>query len=228
MLGLLGIVIGFYCGPMILIPLAGGIIAWLLALRFAPVAAKSFIPALAVIFGHVFWMLFGVMLAHTVSPVLVDLLIMVAGLLWLTLRPGLGPVILLCIYEAISLVMNIAGIIHLDFNSELHRAYTAHIALHVFALATLIGGYLVSRGHLASKMTQEAQNQHKETNERIASAFENMARRLRDDARGTGDSKRPVWTWSYRTKPEMKKPDQSQPAQPTRPPDDDSRYMPKS
>jgi hypothetical protein len=139
---------------------------------------------------------------------------MVAGLLWLILRPGLGPVVLLCIYEVVSVVMNIAGIIHLDFNSELHRAYTAHIALRMFALAMLIGGYLgylVSRGHPASRMTQEAQSRRREKNERIASAFETMARKLRDDA-----------------KPGMKKPDQAQPAQPMRPQDDDSRYMPKS
>jgi hypothetical protein len=67
-LGLLGIVIGFYCGPMIFIPLAGGTIACLLAMRFAPTAAKPFIPALAVIFGHMFWMLVGAILAHTIAP----------------------------------------------------------------------------------------------------------------------------------------------------------------
>src|SRR5260370_30211420 len=113
--GLLGGVIGFYCGLMILIPLAGGMVALLLAKRFAPAAIRPLTPALAVIFGHMIWMLVGVIFAHIIAPVIADLEVIVAGLLWLALRPGLGPVILLSIYEAFSLVVNIAGVIHLDF-----------------------------------------------------------------------------------------------------------------
>jgi hypothetical protein len=139
--GLLGGVLGVYCGLMILIPLAGGIVALLLLKHFAPPALKPFTSAIAVIFGHMVWMLVGVMIAHMIAPVIPDLVVIVLGLLWIVLRPGLGPVIFLGIYEIICLLVNIMRIISFDFGSVGHRALTAHIALRLFALGALIAGY---------------------------------------------------------------------------------------
>lgn len=152
--GILGGVIGYYCGLMILIPLAAGMVALLIARRFAPMALKPFIPALAVIFGHMVWMLVGVLITHTVALVIADLIVIAAGLLWLALRPGLGPVILLGVYEALALVVNVAGIIHLDFGSVGHKALTAHIALRIFALVSLIAGYRGFRKDQAAQVIE--------------------------------------------------------------------------
>lgn len=149
--GLIGGVIGFYCGVMILIPLVGGMVPLLLAKRSMPARLKPFTPAFAVIFGHMVWLLFGVVFAHVVAPVIADLAIIVAGLLWLALRPGLGPVILLSSYEALSLVVNVMGIIHLDFGTVGHKALAAHIALRIFALAALIAGYREFRKNQAAQ-----------------------------------------------------------------------------
>ena len=87
--GLLGGVIGFYCGIMLFIPFAGAMIALFLAKHFAPATLKPFTAALAVIFGHAVWMLVGGLLTHSIAPVIADVLIIAAGLLWLVLRPGL-------------------------------------------------------------------------------------------------------------------------------------------
>lgn len=154
--GLLGAVVGFYCGMMLFIPIAGAVIAFLLAKRFASTALKPFIAALAVIFGHLAWMLVGGLLTPSgFARVIADSAIIVVGLLWLVLRPGFGPVLLLGIYECISLVVNVIGILQFEFGSVGHKALAAHIALRLFALVSLIAGYRQLRKNQAEKSQME-------------------------------------------------------------------------
>jgi hypothetical protein len=154
--GILGGVIGFYCGLMLFVPFAGAAIGLLLARHFASETLKPFTAALAVIFGHLAWMLIGVLFIPAGLPqVIPDMVIIVAGLLWLVLRPGLGPVILLGIYEGISLVVNVVGIFQFEYGTAGHKALTAHIALRLFALASLITGYRQFRKNQAEPTQME-------------------------------------------------------------------------
>lgn len=140
--GLLGGVIGFYCGTTLFVPFAGGIIVLLLAKRFASASVKPFIGALAIQFGHWLWMLVGGIWGPTgMSPVILDLVLIIVGLVWLVARPSLGPIVLLCIYQAFSLVVNIIAIFGQEFGSIVHKALTASIALRLFAVAALDVGY---------------------------------------------------------------------------------------
>jgi hypothetical protein len=139
---IVGGMVGFYCGFMLFIPLAAGMFALFLAKRLAPETLKPFNGALAIIFGHLAWMLVGALLVRVgLAPVIIDLGIMIAGLLWLVLRPGLGPVILLSIYEGVSLVVNIIAILQVEYGSVPHKALAAHIALRLFAIGALVVGY---------------------------------------------------------------------------------------
>ncbi len=154
--GILGGVIGFYCGLMLFIPFAGAAAALLLAKHFASEKLKPFTAALAVIFGHLAWMLVGgFFIPAGLAQVIPDLVIIIAGLLWLVLRPGLGPVILLGIYEGISLVVNVVGIFQFDYGTAGHKALTAHIALRLFALASLFTGYRQFRKNQAEPAQME-------------------------------------------------------------------------
>jgi hypothetical protein len=140
--GLVGAVVGFYCGLMLLIPFGGAAIILFLGKRFASARLKPFVAAVSVIFGHGAWMLAGALLTHTgMGLVIPDVAVIVIGLLWLIIWPGLGPVILLSIYEIFSLVVNVTMILKVEFGTVSHKALTAHIALRLFALAALIAGY---------------------------------------------------------------------------------------
>ena len=139
---LVGAAFGIYCGLMILIPLAIAMGALLLGKRFASVPLKCFGAALAVLFGHSMWMLIGALwLQAGFGPLLFDLAIIIAGSLWLMLRPGIGSVILLGIYEFIGLIVNIKDIFSYEFATIGHRALSAHIALRLVALFALLAGY---------------------------------------------------------------------------------------
>jgi hypothetical protein len=140
--GLVGGVVGYYCGITLLIPFAMAFVFLLLARRFASEGVMPFNMALAVVFGHLVWMFIGGLSAKTgFAPIILDMTITVAGLIWLTLRPGLGPVILLGVYEGISLIVNIFAILHFEFGSAGHKALTAHLALRLYAIAALVSGY---------------------------------------------------------------------------------------
>ena len=140
--GLVGGVVGYYCGITVLIPIAVAVVFLLLARRFASDSVMPFNMALAVVFGHLVWMFVGGLSAKTgFAPIILDMAIMVAGLVWLTLRPGLGPVILLGVYEGISLTVNIFAIRHFEFGSAGHKALTAHVALRLYSIAALGSGY---------------------------------------------------------------------------------------
>ena len=137
---------GVYCGLSLLIPLIGAFIVlvqgkreWVRQARWQP-----FLMGIAVICGHVFWMLVALAFIGVRQQALVilpDLIIFASGILWLILRPGLGPVILLIAFEAIVLIVNIITILPMAFASPDHKALTAHIALRIGAIAALVAGY---------------------------------------------------------------------------------------
>jgi hypothetical protein len=140
--GLVGGVIGYYCGIVLLIPFVVAFIFLLLARRFSSDSVVPFNMALAVVFGHLVWMFVGGLSAKSgFAPIILDMAIMVAGLVWLALRPGLGPVILLGVYEGIALTVNMFAIRHFEFGSPGHKALTAHVALRLYAIAALVSGY---------------------------------------------------------------------------------------
>ena len=140
---LAGGMIGVYCGLAILIPLAGGAIVLSQNKRFAAARWAPFLTAVAVIFGHLVWMLVGALILPAQFMVIaIDMVIMAVGLLWLVLRPGLGPVILLGIFEVVCLVVNANTILAMEFGSAGHKALVAHIVLRLAALAALVTGYV--------------------------------------------------------------------------------------
>lgn len=136
---------------MVVIPLTGALVLMLLINRLPYKSVKPFGAAMAIIFGHLAWMIFGAMVSSLgFGPVAFDVLVMLTGLVWLLFRPGLGPVTLLAVYEIISLIVNINGIRQFEMGSVGNKALAAHIAIRSFALITLISGYLRFRKESAN------------------------------------------------------------------------------
>jgi hypothetical protein len=155
--GIIGGLVGYYCGMTLLIPAIGGYIAFLLARRFVSAAVQPFATTLAIHFGHWLRMLTGgIWGADGMAPYVIDLALIVFCLTWLVALPSLVPVVLLCIYQGFSLAVNVIAIIGQEFGSNTHEALTANIVLRLFALATLLLGYSQFRknqGDAASNAT---------------------------------------------------------------------------
>ncbi len=104
--------------------------------RFRPMA-----PAFAAQAGHLAWMVLGALLLNQSAPVGVDVVILGAGLLWLAVHPGLAPVIVLSIYQAILFGMNMHSLETCSV-VNLELALSVHMVLRGFALAALWIGWL--------------------------------------------------------------------------------------
>src|SRR5690349_5388907 len=121
--GIAGVALGFYVGIMLLIPAAATMVGFLIVKHAAPAKIKPLGGALAVQFGHWVWMLVGALLAPSgVLIIAPDLLIVVAGLVWLVFWPGLIPIVLVAIYQTVSLILNALQLRLFEFGAEAHKA----------------------------------------------------------------------------------------------------------
>ena len=140
---IVGGAIGWYCGATLLLPAVGiGIV--LAAFKFKPIPRiQAFVGAIAAQFGLMLFMLVGG-LAHPgqITLVIYDVAILIGGLAWLVVRPGLVPVLLLGIYEVYALVINFERISSYQPGSIAQKAMVATMALRIAAVIALIVGYV--------------------------------------------------------------------------------------
>jgi hypothetical protein len=147
-----GALIGRYCGISLLVPFAMAV-GMLLLLNKIPSSPKVFRLAWSVQAAHALWMCIGGAVTGLWSKVAIDIIILVAGLAWLWVRPGLGPVILLGVYQLAAGVSNVISLIGAQIASEQHKALAAHLFLRLAAVVLLIAGYIQIR-----KQQNESQN----------------------------------------------------------------------
>src|SRR5262249_44734491 len=139
---IVGAIIGFYCGFMLLIPFAACAIAMLILKGMTLPRLEAYKLAIAVILGHAAWMTVGLLApGATLMIILPDLILAVGGLVWLCLQPGKGPVWFFLIFEIVSILINALTLAGHSFGSPLHKALVAHIALRLFIMAALWGGF---------------------------------------------------------------------------------------
>jgi hypothetical protein len=129
-----GIAVGVYSGTHLLIPLAlTGLVWWAARKRF-PDRSPEYVAAAAVQAGHLLWIAVGLLVMGALTVDLVDIAILLIGVFWLLLRPGLGPVIVLTIYQLLLLLINLLAFLGLPIGHNLHRALLVHIIWRSLAL----------------------------------------------------------------------------------------------
>jgi hypothetical protein len=149
--GIVGAGLGIYSGIHVMIPIVAASGAWWVGKKFLPPARLPFLPAIAVQTGHLFWILLGVLYLGRLDEGLIDVVVLGVGLSWLIVRPGLGPLILLTLFQAAALVANGYLFAEADFGTNQHKALLIHIVLRVVALFSMWYGHSQWR-----KVTHEA------------------------------------------------------------------------
>ena len=96
-----GIAVGVYSGTHLLIPLAITGLVWWAVRKLFPDRSRDYVAAAAVQAGHLLWIAVGLIVIGALTVDLVDIAILLVGVVWLLLRPGLAPVIVLTIYRAL-------------------------------------------------------------------------------------------------------------------------------
>jgi hypothetical protein len=123
----IGVAVGVYSGMHLLIPLVlTGLVWWAARKRF-PDRSPDYVAAAAVQAGQLLWIAVGVIVIGALTVDLVDIAILLIGVFWLLLRPGLTPVIVLTIYQVLLLLINLLAFLGFPIGHNLHRALLVHI-----------------------------------------------------------------------------------------------------
>ena len=129
-----GIAVGAYSGVHLLIPLVLTGLAWWAGRKLFPDRSPVYVAAAAVLAGQLLWIAVGLIAIGPWRLDLVDIAILLIGVFWLLLRPGLAPVIVLTIYQALLLLINLLAFLGLPIGHNLHRALLVHIIWRGLAL----------------------------------------------------------------------------------------------
>jgi hypothetical protein len=74
-----------------------------------------------------------------------DIIILLIGIIWLWLRPGIAAVIYLGIVQLVSLAITAPKFASTHYGDAMNRALTAHTVFRVIAIVCLISGYIRMR-----------------------------------------------------------------------------------
>jgi hypothetical protein len=129
-----------YSGSNLWVP-AGTMLVAFLVFAKTPLRPPHFVPAIAVIVGHLTWFIFGAAFTGMWAPVILDVVLIGAGVAWLWARPGLAPWLAVMGLEIATLVVNVVAILSVAVGSPEHRALVVHVLFRVLALVALAFGY---------------------------------------------------------------------------------------
>jgi hypothetical protein len=133
----IGIAVGVYSGIHLLIPLALSGLGWWAGRKLLPDRPPDFVAAAAVQAGHLLWIAIGLIVIGALTVDLIDITILLIGVVWLLARPGLAPVVVLTVYQALALLINLFAFLNFPVGSNLHRALLVHLLWRVLALVLM-------------------------------------------------------------------------------------------
>ena len=140
---------GLYVGLVnFIVPVIGATTAILLQRRFLPKEKRSFLMSVSIQAGHGLWLTIGLVWLRRLNLNDIDLLVIAAGLTWLSIRPGLLPVIWLVAYQSFGLAVNLYSLSEATLGSLPSRALPMHILLRVLALGAMVTEYHAYRRKL--------------------------------------------------------------------------------
>ena len=141
-----GIGVGVYSGMHLLVPLVLTGLAWWAGRKLFPERSRDYVAAAAVQAGHLLWIAVGLIVIGALTVDLVDIAILLVGVAWLLLRPGLAPVIVLTIYQVLALLINLFAFLSFPIGHNLHRALLVHIIWRGLALILMWRAYHKAAG----------------------------------------------------------------------------------
>ena len=130
-----GAAVGQYAGVMLLIPVVSAGIVWWLGRKLLPADRQVVLVVLALGAGHCLWLVLGLVVRGGIGAAFVDVVLYAIALGWLVVRPGVRPLYLLGIYQAVALVNNAVALVDAAVGSAAHKALLVHV---LWLLATLV------------------------------------------------------------------------------------------
>lgn len=132
--GIVGIIVGRYAGFALVIPTGIAVAVYAVGSRQVSGARRLVMPAVAVVGGHLGWMILGVITAGQLGAVWLDLPVFGLVLLWLLRRPGPAPLWTLTALQAVAFVTNVVTMAGVEFGTSDHRALLVHIVFRILSI----------------------------------------------------------------------------------------------
>ena len=129
----------------LLLPLALTGAAWWVARKVLNPSKRAYLPAMAVQIGHLLWLSLGLAYLRMFGLDLVDVVVLVIGVTWLAVKPGLAPVLFLAVFQVLGLGVNLLSFIGAAVGSNAHKALLVHMIWRLLALALMWYGYVQAR-----------------------------------------------------------------------------------
>jgi len=142
---IMGAAAGIYSGINLLIPLFATGAVWWVGERLLNDEKKVILPAFSVNAGHCLWLALGVALtgAGALSAVGADLIVYAIGLIWLLLKPSLGSLYLLGIFQLLSVGINGYSFAEATIGSATHKALLVHVIWRAMSLFFMLKLFLI-------------------------------------------------------------------------------------
>jgi hypothetical protein len=140
-----GAAVGSYSGINLLIPLGVTAGAWWAGKRILNSTRLPYLPALAIQTGHLVWLSFGLAVIGVLNLNIIDVVVLVIGITWLTIRPGLGPIIFLTVFQVLAFGINVAAFVETAVGSNGHKALVVHLIWRVLAVFFMWRAYVQTR-----------------------------------------------------------------------------------
>jgi hypothetical protein len=152
---IVGGVIGNYSGINLVIPAVIAAGAWWIGKKKMRPAKLSYLPAIAVQTGHLMWIFLGIVMIGALGLALVDVVVLLIGITWLVLKPSIGPLIFLTLFQALAFAMNVITIAEVAVGSNPHKALVVHLILRVLAVFYMWSAYGQSRNAVAETAVEK-------------------------------------------------------------------------
>lgn len=143
--GAVGIVAGNYTGLNLLIPALALLVIWYAGSKYLPPAKPAYLATCAIQGAHLAWLFLGMAILDAWGLNLVDVAVLGVGVAWLWFAPSIWPVLVLTLFQAFALFINVESILQHAVGATEHRSLSLHIGLRAAALATMWWAYARTR-----------------------------------------------------------------------------------
>jgi hypothetical protein len=137
---IIGLLAGKYAGLNLLIPLAGAGATYYALKKIAPTEKEIWFGAVSVQTGHALWFLLGLAVLGQINANLLDPILLLLGALWLFLRPGTTPVLVVSAFQLAGLAYNLYVFGGTDFGTAENKALFVHVLFRALAIGLMATG----------------------------------------------------------------------------------------
>ena len=154
-----GLLFGIYAGLNFIIPLIIAAIIFFTLLKLTDPQKEVWLGAISAQAGLALWIIADVMLVGHPNSALLGPTLLLFGCLWIFLKPGASPVIVLSIYQLIALTSNVYAFLDDGFKTGVDRALSVKIVFRVVALAFMASALIKTRKRLHVESTNLTMSQ---------------------------------------------------------------------